>query len=104
MGYLVLNKRQTTGIVLASVVFKDDSFIQLIKLEEPYKDGTKYSIYETTKNPYVSNRLSKSDTDAFNWFYFYFHKEIKENEVKKSYYGEEYENYKRLKENGSKSV
>ena len=65
MSYLILNKRQKQGKLIACCNFKDGSFVNLIRLEKPYKDGTKYSVYETTNNPFCSNGLFKQADKAF---------------------------------------
>ena len=63
--YLTLNKRQKTGKLIAYCNFKDNSFVNLIKLYKPYKDGTAYCVYETTNNAFMSNGLFKDVLKAF---------------------------------------
>lgn len=57
MSYINLNKRQKTGEILFQYNINNDEVIKLIKLNNPYKTGVKYSIYETTKNAFCSNGL-----------------------------------------------
>lgn len=64
MSYLTLNKRQSTGKLIAYVNLKDGSFVNLIKLDKPYKDGTKYAVIETTNNSFMSNGLYKDFNNA----------------------------------------
>ena len=55
--YIALNKRQLTGKLLAGCNFKDGSFVNLIKLDKPYKNGISYSVYETTNNAFCSSGI-----------------------------------------------
>ena len=40
--------------------FEDGSYINLIRLVKPYKNGMSYAIYETTKSPFCSNGMFKT--------------------------------------------
>jgi hypothetical protein len=59
MRYLQLTKKGLTGKLVACTNFADNSFVNLIKLDKPYKDGTSYSVHETTKSAFCSNGLFK---------------------------------------------
>ena len=66
MSYLALNNRQKAGKLIAYCNFKDGSFVNLIKLDQSYKNGIKYAVYETTKSPFLSNGLFKDVLKAFD--------------------------------------
>ena len=57
MSYIILNTRQKTGEILFQYNINKEEFIKLIKINNPYKTGVKYSVYETTKNAFCSNGL-----------------------------------------------
>lgn len=73
MGYLTLNKRQTTGTILEHMEFievnnlgiKNNSFVKLIQLDKPYADGTAYAVHENTMNAFCSNGLFISKKAAY---------------------------------------
>ena len=49
MSYINLNTRQKTDEILFQYNINNEEFIKLIKINNPYKTGVKYSVYETTK-------------------------------------------------------
>lgn len=59
MSYLKLPKRVFNSPLIMYANFADGSFVNLIKLNKPYADGTSYAVYETTKSPFCSNGLFK---------------------------------------------
>lgn len=64
MSYLKLPKRVFNSPLIRYVNFEDGSFVNLIRLNKPYKDGTAYAVYETTKSAFCSNGLFKTLEDA----------------------------------------
>ena len=68
MSYLILPKRVFNSPLIEYVNFVDGSNINLIRLNKPYKDGTKYAVYETTKSPFCSNGLFKTIDKAKDKF------------------------------------
>lgn len=82
---LILNKRQTEGKLIACTNFKDGSFINLIKLSKPYKDGTKYAVLETTKNVFCSNGLYSNIIEAFNKYNLMIQNQLKEQQIRNAY-------------------
>lgn len=57
MSYLTLPKRVFNSPLIEFVNFTDGTFVNLIKLNKAYANGTQYAVYETTKNPFCSNGL-----------------------------------------------
>ena len=76
MGYIQLNKRQTTGKVLENIEFietniignKNNSNIKLIQLDRPYKNGITYAVFDNTINAFCSSGLFKSLDVAYDKF------------------------------------
>ena len=68
MSYLILPKRVFNSPLVEYVNFEDGSNISLIRLNKPYKDGTVYAVYETTKSPFCSNGLFKTIDKAKDKF------------------------------------
>ena len=68
MSYLILTKRVFNSPLIEYVNFEDGSNINLIRLNKPYKDGTAYAVYETTKSPFCSNGLFKTIDKAKDKF------------------------------------
>ena len=68
MSYLILPKRVFNSPLIEYVNFVDGSNINIIRLNKPYKDGTTYSVYETTKSPFCSNGLFKTIDKAKDKF------------------------------------
>lgn len=68
MGYLTLPKKVFNSPLLEYVNFKDNSSINLIRLNKPYKNGVSFAVYETTKNPFCSNGLFKTFEEAKDKF------------------------------------
>lgn len=68
MSYLILPKRVFNSPLIKYVNFEDGSNINLIRLNKPYKYGTKYAVYETTKSPFCSNGLFKTIDKAKDKF------------------------------------
>ena len=76
MGYIKLNKRQTTGEILENIDFietnnlgnKNNSSIQLVKLEKPYKNGIAYAVIDKTINAFCSSGLFNSLDIAYDKF------------------------------------
>ena len=68
MSYLTLPKRVFNSPLIEYVNFEDGSNINLIILNKPYKDGTTYAVYETTKSPFCSNALFKTIDKAKDKF------------------------------------
>lgn len=64
MGYLTLPKKVFNSPLIEYVNFKDNSFINLIRLNKPYKNGVSFAVYENTKNPFCSNGLFKTFEEA----------------------------------------
>lgn len=60
MPYLKLPKRVFNSPIVKYVNFKDGSFINVIKLNKPYKNGIAFAVYETTSNSFCSNGLFKN--------------------------------------------
>lgn len=60
MPYLTLPKRVFNSPLVKYANFQDGSFVNLIRLNKPYKDGTSWAVYETTKSPFCSNGLFKT--------------------------------------------
>lgn len=68
LAYLTLPKRAFDSIIMKSADFEDGSYVHLFKLNRPYANGVSYAIYETTKNPFCSNKLIKEFKDAKRYF------------------------------------
>jgi hypothetical protein len=64
MSYLKLSKKALQGKLLQFANFEDGSFINLIEIDKPYKDGSKFTVYETTKSAFCSNGIFKTIEDA----------------------------------------
>jgi len=62
---LTLNNRQKKGKLIAYCNFKDGTFVNLIKLDKPYKDGTRYSVFGYSNHPFMSDGLFKNILSAF---------------------------------------
>lgn len=60
MSYPKLPQRVFNSPSIQYANFEDGSFVNLIKLNKPYADGTAYAVYETTKSPFCSNGLFKT--------------------------------------------
>ena len=60
MSYLILPKRVFNSPLIEYVNFEDGTFVNLIRLNKPYKNGITYAVYETTKSPFCSNGLFKT--------------------------------------------
>jgi len=57
---LILPRRVFNSPLIEYANFKNGSFVNLIRLNKPYKNGISYAVYETTKNPFCSNGLYKT--------------------------------------------
>ena len=57
MSYLKLPKRVFNSPLIMFANFADGSFVNLIKLNKPYKNGLSFAVYETTKSPFCSNGM-----------------------------------------------
>lgn len=68
MSYLILPKRVFNSPLIEYVNFIDGTFINLIRLNKPYKNGMTYAVYETTKSPFCSNGLFKTIDKAKDKF------------------------------------
>jgi hypothetical protein len=68
MSYLKLPKRVFNSPLIRYANFEDGSHINLIRLTKPYANGVEYAIHETTKSPFVSNKLIKKYEDAIKIF------------------------------------
>ena len=68
MSYLTLHKRAFNSPLIEYVNFKDGTFINLIRLNKPYKNGITFAVYETTKSPFCSNGLFKTIDKAKDKF------------------------------------
>ena len=68
MSYLILPKRVFNSPLIEYVNFKDGTFVNLIRLNKPYKNGITYAVYETTKSPFCSNGLFKTIDKAKDKF------------------------------------
>lgn len=64
MAYLILPKRVFNSPLIDYKNFKDGTFVNLIKLIKPYANGVKWAVYETTRNPFCSNGLFKTEEEA----------------------------------------
>lgn len=64
MSYLILKKRALDGPLLEYANFADGSFINLIKMNRPYKTGHCYTVYETTRSAFCSNGIFKDHESA----------------------------------------
>ena len=64
MSYLILTKRVFNSPLIEFCNFQDSSNINLIRLNKPYKNGVSFAVYETTKNPFLSNGLFKTYEEA----------------------------------------
>lgn len=64
MSYLQLPKRVFNSPCIEYVNFLDGSFVNLIKLKEPYKNCVSFAVYETTKSAFCSNGLFKTYESA----------------------------------------
>ena len=64
MSYPVLPKRVFKSPLIRFANFKDGSHINLIKLNKPYANGIAYAVHETTKSPFCSNGLFKTENEA----------------------------------------
>ena len=74
-----LPNRVFNSPLIESVNFTDGSFINLIRLIKPYKNGDAYAIYETTINPELKSGMFKTYAAAKEKFEKYFKIEILEN-------------------------
>ena len=74
-----LPNRVFNSPLIESVNFTDGSFINLIRLIKPYKNGDAYAIYESTKNPELKSGMFKTYAAAKEKFEKYFKIEILEN-------------------------
>lgn len=74
-----LPNRVFNSPLIESVNFTDGTFINIIRLIKPYKNGDAYAIYETTKNPELKSKMFKTYSDAKKQFEKYFKIEIFEN-------------------------
>lgn len=74
-----LPKRVFNSPLIESVNFTDGTFINIIRLIKPYKNGDAYAIYETTKNSELKSGMFKTYADAKKKFEMYFKIEIFEN-------------------------
>jgi hypothetical protein len=64
MSYLQLPKRVFNSPLIKYTNFKDETFVNLIRLIKPYANGNSYAVYETTTNPFCSNGLFKTIEEA----------------------------------------
>jgi len=64
MSYLQLPKRVFNSPTIEFVNFNDGSFVNLVKLNKPYKNGISFAVYETTKSAFCSNGLHKNYESA----------------------------------------
>ena len=60
MSYITLPKRVFNSPLLEFVNFKDETHVNLIRLNKPYANGISYAVHETTKNAFCSNGLFKT--------------------------------------------
>lgn len=60
MSYLILPRRVFNSPLVEYANFEDGSHVNLIRLNRPYSDGTKYAVEETTKSPFCSNGMFKT--------------------------------------------
>lgn len=74
-----LPKRVFNSPLIEYVNFIDGTFINVIRLIKPYKNGYSYAIVETTNNPELKSGLFKNYDDAKKKFETYFKIEIFEN-------------------------
>ncbi len=68
MSYLILPKRVFNSPLIRYANFKDGSYVNLIRLTEPYANGNSYAIHETTSSPFCSNGLFKDFDKALEKF------------------------------------
>ena len=68
MKDLTLNYRQSQGKLMRYANFKNGVFVNLVKLDKPYKTGISFAVIETTKNPFCSNGLFKTELEAIEKF------------------------------------
>jgi len=64
MAYLILTKRVFNSPLIEFCNFQDNSNINLIRLNKPYKNGVSFAVYENTNNPFCSNGLFKTYEQA----------------------------------------
>ena len=74
-----LPNRVFNSPLIEFVNFTDGTFINLIRLIKPYKNGFAYAIYETTNNPELKSGMFKTYELAKNQFEKFFKIEIYEN-------------------------
>ena len=74
-----LPRRVFNSPLIEFVNFNDGSFINIIRLTKPYKNGDAYAIYESTKNPELKSGMFKTYAAAKEKFEKYFKIEILEN-------------------------
>lgn len=55
-----LPKRVFNSPLIEYVNFKDNSFINLIRLIKPYANGDSYVVYKNTKSTFCSSKLFKT--------------------------------------------
>lgn len=60
MSYPKLPRRVFNSPLIAFCNFQDGTFVNLIKLKQPYANGLSYAVYETTKSPFCSNGMFKT--------------------------------------------
>lgn len=58
--YPNLPKRVFNSPLIEYANFEDGSFVNLIRLNKPYKNGISFAVYETTKCAFCSNGLFKT--------------------------------------------
>ena len=68
MSYPTLPSRVFNSPLIRYANFEDGSFVNLIRLIKPYKNGVSYAVYETTKSPFCSNGLFKTYEAAIKKF------------------------------------
>jgi hypothetical protein len=68
MSYTILPKRVFNSPLLEFVNFKDETHVNLIRLNKPYANGISYAVHETTKNSFCSNGLFKTYEKAKEHF------------------------------------
>lgn len=66
--YLILPKRVLNSPLIRYANFEDGSFVNLIRIKNPYSNGITYAVHETTKSPFCSNGLFKTHEKALEKF------------------------------------
>ena len=61
---MVLPKRVFNSPLIRFANFPDGSHINLIRLFKAYANGDAYAVHETTKNPFCSNGMFKTEEKA----------------------------------------